>query len=185
MPATAPNASHHFGDAPFTMRTTIHAHEQPEKRLERVHRKEAVEGEIRGRPENRAGREKLAVALGAQFAREDAGEKNDRCAREHGKQADRNERIAEGVALEPRDERDQRRLVDVAPGEVLAASHVVELVAKEAVARDARELRDQLDCGEAGENGGCGEGAPAHRGVERALAELLDASLAHAADAGM
>ena len=25
MPATAPNASHHFGDAPFTMRTTIHA----------------------------------------------------------------------------------------------------------------------------------------------------------------
>ena len=156
------------GEPPFRRCAFHDAHhdpraEQPEERLERIHREEAVEGEIRGRPKDRAGGEKLAVAPGAQLTREDTGKEYDGRARQHGKQPDRKERIAEGVALEPRDERDQRRLVDVAPGEMLATGHVVELVAKEAVARDARELRDELDRGEPGEDGGRGEGAPARR----------------------
>ena len=79
----------------------------------------------------------------------------------------------------PGDECDQRRLVDIAPGKVLAAGHVVELVAKKAVVIDARKLNEQLGGGEAREQrrGADGNFTPTSQqpGIDLA-AELLSRS---------
>ena len=48
------------------------------------------------------------------------------------------------MAREPCDERDQRRLIHITPGEMLAAGNVVKLVAKKSVMIDAGELDEQL-----------------------------------------
>ena len=44
------------------------------------------------------------------------------------------------MARQPGDQSDQRRLVNVSPGKVLAAGHVIKLVPKKAVVVDARKL---------------------------------------------
>ena len=45
----APKRSHKRGDSPLTMLIAIHAQSSQNKRLERVHGKKVVEGEVGGR----------------------------------------------------------------------------------------------------------------------------------------
>ena len=57
------------------------------------------------------------------------------------------------MASQPRHESDQRRLVNVSPGEMLAARHVVELVAEEAIVIDSGKLDEELGSRKASQQG--------------------------------
>ena len=52
------------------------------------------------------------------------------------------------MSSQPRNERDERRLVDVAPGEMLAAGDVIQFIPEIPVVIYSRELNDQLGYGE-------------------------------------
>ena len=175
---------------PFRRRTLHDADrdpgaKQPEERLESIHGKETVEGEIRRGEQNRCGRKKLPEAPAAEFASHHAGKKNHSGAGEHRQKANREKRVAENVARNPGDDGYQRWLVHVAPGEMLAAGHIVKLVAKNAVMIDPGKLDEQLRDGQTREHGrGARSGLARGSANERGLAEFAGSSLAHARCAG-
>ncbi len=80
----------------------------------------------------------------AELSRDAAGDIDDRGACKHGQEAYREHRVTQRVLRDPGDERDQRRLVNVAPGEMIAAGHVIKLVAEESVVIDAGELNQDF-----------------------------------------
>ncbi len=118
--------------------------EQPEKRLEGVHGKEAVESEIGRREQNRRGGQKLRQKTAAEIARYAASEIHNCCSGDRRTKTQREERIAGRMANDPSNECDQRRLVHITPGEMLSASHVIQLIAEKSVMIDARELYQQF-----------------------------------------
>ena len=64
--------------------------------------------------------------------------------------------IAEEVARHPCYKSDQRRLVDITPGEMLTASHVIEFVTEEAVVESRAQQDQQFRRGQ-GEDHPCGQ----------------------------
>lgn len=53
------------------------------------------------------------------------------------------------MSRNPGDERDQRRLIDISPVEMLRAGEVIKFVAKNSVAAAGDEMKDQLQASEA------------------------------------
>ena len=106
----------------------------PEERLERIHRQQVVEAEIKRRRNHRNARQDLRVGPRAQLARNQPREQDlqPRCKR--WQEAQRVQRISQRHALKPRGRRNQRSLIHVAPVQMMAARQVVQLVHKVAIA---------------------------------------------------
>lgn len=69
---------------------------------------------------------------------------------------------------EPGDQRDERRLVDVAPGQMPAASQIVKFVAKKTVAIDAHKMKGKRKRGDSDEEArGRKSSAPERRTIGR------------------
>ena len=82
---------------------------------------------------------------------------------------------------EPREQSDQRRLIYIAPGEMLTTGNVVELVAKKTIVANAGKLEKQFRDGQARQNGrGAQHSLAGASRCERAPVEFVDLSLAHA-----
>ena len=92
-----------------------------------------VEREIAWREQEAERGDALGETPAAEFAGEESGEEHHGGAGEGRGQTDAGEPIAEESADDSSDEGDERGLIDVAPGEVLAAGEVIELVDEEAV----------------------------------------------------
>ena len=116
---------------------------RPNRRLERVHGQEVKKGEVAEGQEDRERGENLRVPATAEGAGHSAREPHRHRTRQCGKEAQAKKRLAGHPLLEPGDESDERRLVHVAPGQVLAAVNVVEFIAENAVAGGGRELSRQ------------------------------------------
>src|SRR5205085_9006037 len=114
-------------------------HRHPEEWLEDVHGEVVADGEEERRDEHRQAGEELREEPAAEAPSHRAGERDEGGRREEREDPHREERRAE-VASDPGVDGDERRLVDVAPVEVLAAREEVELVAEEAVLADAGEV---------------------------------------------
>ena len=117
---------------------------RPEQRLERVHREEVVHHDVDEGEGARQGGEAHREASAAHLARQEARQQDERRSGEGRGEPHREERGAERVADEPRHRGDERRLVHVAPVEVLAAGQEVQLVAEVPVAGGGREVQQQL-----------------------------------------
>ena len=117
---------------------------EPERDVEDVHREDVAESEVERGDERAQRRQELAVAAGPEAASEELGEKHDRGSRDGSEEADAEGRVAEQQPGAAQDERAERRVVDVAPVEVLAAGDVVQLVPVQPVAADEGELERQL-----------------------------------------
>ena len=102
----------------------------PEQRLERVHGQQAVRGEECRRHQGRERRQALGKTLPAEFTRDQCGESNLGGAGHGGKEPDGGQGITEQRARQPGDHRNQRRLINVTPSQVPAASEVIEFVNK-------------------------------------------------------
>ena len=117
---------------------------RPEQQLEDVHGVELADAQVERRDDHGRHRQRLAETRRAHGARDPARQEHGCRARERRQHPDRRQRIAEEHAP-PLEERDrQRRLVDVAPGQMVAARDVVELVAKPAVARADPQVDREL-----------------------------------------
>lgn len=113
----------------------------PEEGLEHVHGEQAVETEIHGRDHHADAGQKNAVATSAEFARDQAGEDETDASGDGRKKMQGRERVTERDALKPGDYGDERRLIDVAPREMVAAREVVKFVDKIAVAAANQHVR--------------------------------------------
>ena len=112
----------------------------PEQGLEGIHREQVLHEHVdRGGQDGESG-EGLGHAAATHPARHGASDPDQCSAGKRGQEADRDEGSAEGMADQPCDEGHQRRVVDVAPAEVLAAGEVIHFVAEDAIARSGVEL---------------------------------------------
>jgi hypothetical protein len=112
------DADHHIG-APC-----------PEERLEGVHGQDVMEDQVDSRAGRTQGRERLRKTPAPQFARDHSSEPDQHKSGHRRQQMDGEHRGSEDVPRQPGGQRDEGRLVDVSPGEVLTAGHVIQLVAK-------------------------------------------------------
>ena len=106
----------------------------PEQRLERVHGQQVEENQVPWSDQHGDGGQELAESAGAETARQMARQPDRESAGERGKKTDRVQRVAGDMPLEPGDQGDQRRLVNVTPGEVPGAIEVIQFIAKIPVA---------------------------------------------------
>ena len=120
IPATAPNASHQSGDAPLMMRTTIQAQSNQKSGSKAFMERKLSKARLAG-AKRMAAAAKHCASAAAELAGEDTVSQTTAAPAMMGKARASSDGIAEQVACHPGDEGDQRRLVDIAPGEVLAA----------------------------------------------------------------
>jgi len=138
--------------------------EAPEHGFAGVHGEETVKADVLWATDEADHRQRLRGSLTAQRPSEDAAEEDHDGPGECGKNADGEKRVAEEDLAEPCLNGDDGALIDVAPGEMMAAGDVVELVAEVAVAEvlrveREREVEQQLARGEEGcETESCAEG---------------------------
>ena len=149
-----PQPSHDTEQQPETRRRSLDdadgdpRAQKPEERLERVHRKERVERQIRRRQQNRDRCQKLCEQAAAQLRSDAPGGIYHHSPSENRYQTGSEKRSTQCMTREPRDKRDQGRLVHIAPREMLAAGDVVKLVAEKSVMIDSRELDEQFAAGQ-------------------------------------
>ena len=99
----------------------------------------------------------------SQFACQQAGKNDGRSAGKGGQQPQCPQRGTDGVLQEPRDPRDQRRLIDISPGGMFSARQVVELIAKVSVVGSGKEVENDAHQGDVHHDGrsrGEGRGLP-------------------------
>ena len=127
-------------EQPQTRRAVIgyahgHGHAaHPEERLKRVHGKKAIHGQVNRTEENHNGSKQLGETPAAQFADHPRGEQNLGRGRERREKTQGEQRISQEASCEPEDRRDERGVIDIAPGQMLAAGGIIQLVTKIAVA---------------------------------------------------
>src|SRR6266487_4263944 len=142
----------HAEQEPKMRRTAIDdAHQQidashPEKRLKRIHGKEIAIDQKHDREKRSRTTERDSPTTTAQLARDRAGDCDRSCARQGWKQTDRKKRIAEQHSAQPNKQGRQWRKIDVTEVEMLAASHVIELVAKVAIAAVREQVDEERSC---------------------------------------
>src|ERR1700729_4106488 len=84
------------------------------------------------------------------------------------------------MSREPRGKRNQRRLIGIAPRKMLAASHVVKLIAKKTVMPNAGEMQKKLRRSKSREDGrGAGRRHPKAGGSNAWHAKLGNLQIAH------
>src|SRR5260221_384838 len=118
----------------------------PGQRFEGVHRDVVVHRE--GYASDKYGQccERLGKSLSTEFAGNPSGEKHSAHTGECSGEADGLQGVAEEQPRDSYDHRDERRLVDVAPGQVPAAGNEVKLVAEISV--EARGIEVDREFGE-------------------------------------
>ncbi len=90
------------------------------------------------------GAEEQGEAASAELAGEDGGLHDEERRSERRKEANGAERVSKEGAADVNEERNEWRLVDIAPGEMIAASHVIELIAEVAVAVVEVDVEEKL-----------------------------------------
>ena len=101
----------------------------------------------------RDGAQQQGEAASAEFAGEDGGLHDQQRRSQRGDEADAAKRVSENGAADVDEKWNERRLVDVSPGEVVAARHVVELIAKVAVAVVEVDVEDEIGEGDGPDHG--------------------------------
>ncbi len=127
--------------------------EHPEDGLDGVHGEVAVGAEELGGDEDAEHGEGLGGAAATERPGEDSGEKDGDGSGEGGEHADAEDGGSEEGLGEAGLEGDEGAVIDVSPGEALAADEVVELVAEVAIAEvggpeGGGDVEDELDGGE-------------------------------------
>ena len=153
-----PEAQDHAEDEPVARGAGVERLDQhqdregPEEEIETVHGEVPVGAEEDERERGAERREDLGVAPAPEPARDQPGEEHGRRSRERRHDAQGDERVAEGRPHHRQDRDRERRMLHVAPVEVLGAGQVVELVAEVPVARDRGELEEELPEGDGAED---------------------------------
>ncbi len=106
----------------------------PQIRFEAVGAEQASVGEILRRDHDGDGAEEQGEAASAEFAGEDGGLHYEQRRSQRGDKANGAKGVSHNSAADVDEKRNQRRLVDVSPGKMIAARHVIELIAEVAVA---------------------------------------------------
>ena len=106
----------------------------PEERLENVHGQKQIEAKINRSDHHAHARQDHPEPPRAQFPRDRSREEHAQPCSHCRQKTQRMQRIAQGNAFKPRDHRDQRRLVDVTPRQMVTAREVIQLVSEVAVA---------------------------------------------------
>ncbi len=125
----------------------------PEIRFEAVGAEQASVREILRRNDDGDGTKKNGEAASAEFAGEDGGLNDQKGGRECGNEANAAERVSQDGAADVNQKRNERRLVDVSPGEMIAAGDVIELVAKVAVAVVEVDVEEEFREGDGPDEG--------------------------------
>ena len=120
----------------------------PEVGFEAVRAKQAPVRQILRHDDCADGAQEYRVAASAEFAGENRGlhHQQGRCQR--GDETNAAQRVSQHGAADVNQERDERRLIDISPGQVVAAGHVVELVAEISVAVIEVTVEQQLGQGD-------------------------------------
>src|SRR5215471_19682548 len=112
----------------------------PEERLERVHGEKAIEGEIDGGDKHAESGEKLSKPAATQFLGDPGGNKHFGTGSQGWQEAKGVKRIAEKSTAQTRKSGSQGRMINIAPGQMLAARRVVEFVAEIPVASGKNQM---------------------------------------------
>ncbi len=112
----------------------------PKKRFKRIHGKKAVHGQVDGTEKDRGRGEHVSKPAPAEFAHHPGRQQNSGGSGKSREKAQRKERISEKPSRKPGDQRDERRLIDIAPGKVLSAGGVIEFISKITVAIGNEEV---------------------------------------------
>ena len=130
----------------------------PKKRFERVHGKEIAVDDVDRGGERSGAAQTDRPASTAQSARDQTSENDGAGTREGREQPDSMERITEERPAQPDQQDRQRRLINVAQSQVLAARYIIELIPKVAVAAVGEEVEEQGCCSQADDQVplGCG-----------------------------
>ena len=115
---------------------------RPNERLECVHCQPVVHHEITRHTDHRQRGQHLGENAAAHFASYFAGHPNGRGTGERREKPQTNDPLAKEMPRDPRDERDQRRLIDISPIEVLAAGQVIKFVAENSVTVRSEEMEN-------------------------------------------
>ena len=105
---------------------------RPSKRHEHI--RVEIGAEILRRGDDTGTGEEHRVATAAHRARGQPCEEHLRRRKQHGHETNRKERVAEQVARRPGYDSYSRRLIDIPPGEMVAARNEVQFVAEESIA---------------------------------------------------
>jgi hypothetical protein len=122
--------------------------QRPEERVEDVHAEEVVHRQPHGRQHRAQAGQRLREAAPAELAREQARDEHGARSGQGRQPAQREERVAEERAVQRQQHDRERRLIHVAPGEVVAAGDVVQLVAEVAEAHHGQRVQHELERGE-------------------------------------
>src|SRR6202041_1847404 len=120
----------------------------PQIGFEAVGTEQASVGKILRCNEDGDGAEEEREAASAEFEGEDGRLHYEKRRSQRGNEANAPERISEDSAADVNQERNEWRLVDVSPGEGIAAGNVVEFIAKEAVAIFEGDVEEKLGEGD-------------------------------------
>src|SRR5579859_4260922 len=148
------NARNPAKKQPQTRRTALSYAESdghaahPEERLKGIHGKETVHGQVNGAEKDSCGGEQVRKAAPTEFADHPRGEQHLGCRRQRREKANRVKRIAQQPPRKPADNRDQRSMIHISPGEMLSAGGIVQLVAKVAVAISSQQMDKEGPRGE-------------------------------------
>ena len=136
------------GEPPALVAAVDEAHEdpgagEPGERLQAIGRQQHAAGQQRRREQNAEPGERLSEAAAAEAAGEIGGQRDRRRRRQRRDEPERRQRGPEQFEGSGGDQRDQRRLVDVAEGGMQAADDEIELVAKDVVMRVGDEVDEE------------------------------------------
>ena len=98
--------------------------------------------EINWDGDDRERRQNLRERASAEFARDFSSQPNRCRAGEGWEKAHADEQVAEKMALDPRHERDERRMIDISPIEMLAASEIIKFISKNSVPVRGEQMKE-------------------------------------------
>ena len=155
-PQAHERAEHHKVRAnPAGERARDHQHASaPQELIEGVHVERVGAAQVHRPDQHRERGEALGEATAAEPLRDHSAHEHQRGMRERGQDAQREQRSPQHACREGGDQRDHRRMVDVAPRQPPPAGDVVELVAKITVAMSERGMQRERGEREDGERAG-------------------------------
>jgi hypothetical protein len=117
---------------------------QPEQRLKRIHRKKIVDRQNPARREHANPCQRLRKNPSAHFLRDHHADRDFPRSRKRRQQSISSQRIPHHPPHHPSNPRNQRRLIDVSPTQMLAARDVIHLVPKNPVVAPRDQIHNHL-----------------------------------------
>ena len=148
-----PKASHHAEPEPITGIVALNSEDDkvsathPEIGFKAIGSEQTAVRKILWRNNNRNRAEKQCKTSASEFARQHGGLNHQKGRGERGNEANGAEGISQHCSADVDEKRNERRLVDIAPGQMIAARDVIELVAKVAVAIVEIDVEEQFGQG--------------------------------------